>query len=221
MNHQFYQKTESEQRKFLWKTGAFLSLICSVVLVTAYLSGFYLLIFLLPIVILIAAPFIDLPMGEKSGKFIYYSPLFIIEKEKNNQITVHGGTLFDYFFTVNPDMNGRERTQFVLYGYVSGLINFISQHENQDKDNLKVRGTSYIINTRTATRFGFHPVQKDFLQVLILIFNYIPITISYSFLKQKLRFPKISDVQTYESTFSEIAEHKDELIRLKHRLKPD
>ncbi|MDZ7693685.1 MAG: hypothetical protein U5K69_21630 [Balneolaceae bacterium] len=170
---------------------------------------------------LIAAPFIDLPMGKKSGKFIYYSPLFITEKEKNNQVTVHGGTLFDYLFTISPNIKGRERTRFVLYGYISGLINFISQHENQDKDHLKVRGTSYIINPRTAARFGLQPVQKDFLQVLILLFNYIPITISYSFLKQELRFPKISDVQTYEGTFSEIAAHKEELVRLKNRLKPD
>lgn len=221
MKHQFYQKSESEQKKTLWKIGVGLFLICSVVLTISYLTGSYFLIFLIPIIILIAAPFIDLPMGRKSGKFIYYSPLFITEAERDNQVTVHGGTLFDYLFTISPEMHGRERTQFVLYGYISGLINFISQHEKKNKDNLKVRGTSYIINPRTASRFGLQPVQKDFLQVMILLFNYIPITLSYSFLKQKLQFPKISDVQTYEGTFSELAAHKEELIRLKQRLKPD
>ncbi|MDZ7756451.1 hypothetical protein [Rhodohalobacter sp.] len=221
MEHRFYQKNESEQKRILQKTGAVLFVMSIIILAISYLTDFYLLIFLIPVFILIAAPFIDLPMGKKSGKFIYYSPLFITEEERNNKVTVHGGTLFDYVYTIKPDMQGRERTQFVLYGYISGLVNFVSVHENQNKDNLKVRGTSYIINRRTARRFGLQPVQKDFLQILLLLFNYIPITISYSFLKQKLQFPKMSDVQTYEGTLSEIAAHKEELIRLKNRLKPE
>lgn len=221
MTHRFYQKTESEQKKFLWITGALLCLICIAILAVLYLSGIYLLIFLLPMAILITAPFIDLPMGKKSGKFIYYSPFFITEKEQDNRITVHGGTLFDYYFTISPDMKGRERTQFVLYGYITGLINFISEHEKEGKEKLYIRGTSYIINPRTAARFGFQPVQNDILQILTLLFNYVPITISYSFLKQKLWFPNISDIQTYEGTYSEIAAHKEELIQLKHRIKPD
>ncbi|MEX0660272.1 MAG: hypothetical protein WD381_05830 [Balneolaceae bacterium] len=221
MKHRFYEKNESDQKRVLWKIGALLFALCSAILAIIYLTGLFFLIFLIPVLILITAPFLDLPMGKKSGKFIYYSPLFITEKERNNRVTIHGGTLFDYLYTIPPEMQGRERTQCVLYGYVSGLINFISQHENQNKDNLNVRGTSYIINRRTATRFGFKPVKKDFLQVLILLFNYIPITLSTSFLKQKLQFPKISDVQTYEATFSKIEANKKELIRLKDRLKPE
>jgi hypothetical protein len=221
MKHRFYQKSEFEQRRFLWKTGIFLFVFCSAIFIISYLTALYFLIFLIPVVILVTAPFIDLPVGKKNGKFIYYSPLFITEQERNNQVTVHGGTLFDYLYTISPDMQGHERTQLVLYGYISGLINFISELENQNKDKLKVRGTSYIINRRTASRFGFKPVQKDFLQVMILLLNYIPITLSYSFLKQKLQFPNISDVQTYEGTFSEIVVHKEELLRLKQRLKPD
>lgn len=221
MEHRFFQKNESEQRRLLWKTGAGLFAMSIAILAISYLTDFYLLIFMIPIMILIAAPFIDLPMGKKSGKFIYYSPLFITEEERNNRVTVHGGTLFDYVYTINPEMQGRERTRFVLYGYIAGLLNFISIHEDQDKDNLKIRGTSYIINRRTASRFGLQPVQKDFFQILLLLFNYIPISLSYSYLKQKLQLPKISDVQTYEGTLSEIAAHKEELVRLKHRLKPD
>lgn len=221
MEHRFFQKNESEQRRLLLKTGAGLFAVTIAILAISYLTGFYILVFLIPIVILIAAPFIDLPMGKKSGKFIYYSPLFITEKVRNNRVTVHGGTLFDYIYTINPAMQGRERTRFVLYGYISGLLNFISVHEDQDDDDLKIRGTSYIINRRTAKRFGLQPVRKDFFQILLLLFNYIPITLSYSFLKQKLQLPKISDVQTYEGTLSEMAAHKEELVRLKHRLKPD
>jgi hypothetical protein len=221
VEHRFFSKNEEEQKRLLWKTGAVLFVTSIAILAISYFTGLYILVFLIPVVILIAAPFIDLPMGKKSGKFIYYSPLFITEEERNNKVTVHGGTLFDYVYTIKPEMQKRERTQFVLYGYISGLINFITEFEGQDKDNLKIRGTSYIINRRTASRFGLQPVQKDLGQVVLLLLNYIPITLSYSFLKQKLQLPKISDVQTFEGTLSEIAAHKEELFRLKHRLKPD
>ncbi|MDZ7719146.1 MAG: hypothetical protein U5K72_10060 [Balneolaceae bacterium] len=221
MTHQFYQKPASEQKRILWTTGTLLIFVSGIVVVISYLTGFFLLGILIPVLLLIAAPFIDLPMGRKNGKFIYYSPLFITEPEKNNKIVVHGGTLFDYLYTITPDLKRRERTKFVLYGYLLGLINLISEYEERNHDNLRIRGTSYIINKKTASRFGFKPVQKDFIQILILLFNYIPITLSYSFLKQKLQFPKISDVQTFEGTLSEIAAHKEELIRLKNQLKPD
>ena len=220
MKHRFFSKNEEEQKRLLWKTGLALLVTSIAILAISYFTGFYFLVFLIPVVILIAAPFIDLPMGKKSGKFIYYSPLFITEEERNNRVIVHGGTLFDYVYTIKPEMQKRKRTEFVLYGYIKGLINFISEHENQNKDNLKIRGTSYIINRRTARRFGLQPVQKDFIQIVLLLFNYIPITLSYSFLKQKFQLPKMSDVQTYEGTLSEIAAHKEELIQLKNRLKP-
>lgn len=219
MTHKFYQKSDSGQRRFLWKFGSLLFLVCSLILVIAYLSGFYFLGFLIPLFFLIAAPFLDLPMGRKSGKFIYYSPLFITEPEKDNKIIVHGGTLFDYLYTITPDLTGRERTKFVLYGYLLGLIKLISEYENQDKKNLRIRGTSYIINEKTAKRFGLHPVQTDFLQYLILLFNYIPITISNSFIKRKLHFPKISEIKTYEAEISEVSRHKEKLIQLKNQLK--
>lgn len=220
MKHKFYQKSDSEQIKGLWIFGTLLFLICSLVLAIAFLSGLYILGFLIPVTILIAAPFLDLPMGRRNGKFIYYSPLFITEQERDGKIIIHGGTLFDYLYTISPDLNGRERTKFVIYGYLLGLINLISKYENQDEEDLQIRGTSYIINEQTAIRFGLQPVQTDFLQYLILLVNYIPITISNSFIKRKLHFPKISEIKTYEGNISDVAKHKEKLILLKNQLKP-
>lgn len=220
MTHQFFQKSRSEQRKILWKTGGALFLICSFILVISYLTGFYLLAILTPIVMLIAAPFIDLPMGKKNGKFIYYSPLFITEPVKNNKVIVHGGTLFDYLYTVSPDLKGCDRTNYVLYGLLLGLIKFISEHENRDNDDLRIRGTSYIINQRTAARFGLKPVKTDLFQYIIMLFNYIPITLSYSFIKRKIHFPKISEIKTYQGELSELANNKQKLLHLKNLLEP-
>jgi hypothetical protein len=220
MKHQFFQKSESEQQKFIWKTGALLVLVSILILLICYITGLYLLAGLIPISILIAAPFIDLPLGRKNGKFIYYSPLFITEPERNGKVVVHGGTLFDYVFTISSDLNARNRTRFVLYGYVLGLLRFISEYENSNRGDLQIRGTSYIINENTAARFGLKPVKTDAFQFFLLLMNYIPLTLSYSFIKQKVHFPKISEIITYEGKLSEMVRHKEKLIELKNQLKP-
>lgn len=221
MKHRFYEKPESEQKRFLWKVGILLFLISGSVLVISYLAEFYFLVVLLPLVLLVAAPFMDLPMGRKSGKFIYYSPVFITEKEKNDRIIVHGGTLFDYYFSIDPDLSPKKRTQTVLYGYIYGLSELISEYEQQYNENLRIRGTTYIMNQRTAERFGFKTVNTDLLQLIILLLNYIPLTISYSFLKKRVQFPNISEIKTYEVNMSELIEHKERLIHLKNRLAVD
>ncbi|HMB99013.1 MAG TPA: hypothetical protein VKM36_11050 [Balneolaceae bacterium] len=221
MEHRFFQKPESNQRKILFFLGSLLFLFCLIIVLVAYLTGFYLLGALIPIAILIAAPFFDLPAGKKNGSFKYYSPFLITEPKKDGLVIFHGGTLFDYYYTLSPDIEGRERIRYVLYGYVLGFLRFISEHEKSDSEDVTIRGTSYIINPRTASRFGLEPVQKDFLQILILLFNYIPLTLSNSFLKQKLSFPKLSNVQTYEGNFEQMAAQKDELLLLKRRLQPD
>jgi hypothetical protein len=136
-------------------------------------------------------------------------------------VIFHGGTLFDYVYTIQPELKGKSRTTFVLYGYIVGLIRFISEHEHQKNSDLTIRGTSYIINRRTASRFGLKPVQRDFTQTLLLFLNYIPITLSTSFLKRKLSFPKFSNIQSFEATFDELAAQKDELLRLKQQLQPE
>lgn len=193
---------------------------CSSILVIAYLTGSFLLVCLLPILMVTGASFIDLPMGRNSGKFTYYSPLFITEPEKNSKIIIHGGTLFDYYYTITPDLTGRERTKYVLYGYLLGLINLISEYEKRGQNNLRIRGTSYIINKKTAGRFGLKPVRTDIFQYLILLFNYIPLTISYSFIKQSIHFPKITEIRTYEGELSELIKYKGKLIQLKNQLEP-
>lgn len=111
MTHKFYQKTEREQSSILWMTIGALIITCGIILLISMVTGFYLLLILLPVLMLIAAPFVDLPMGKKAGKFIYHSPLFIAEKERDNKIVVHGGTLFDYIHTIHPEMNAGDSSQ--------------------------------------------------------------------------------------------------------------
>lgn len=218
MQHRFYQKTEQEQSLFLFKIGLALLLLTASILYISYISELYLLAGIIPVLFLIAAPFIDLPMGKKKGTFIYYSPLFITEKPQDKKITIHGGTLFDYVFTIEKNMDAKTRTRLVFLGYVKGLLNLISQYDQDAKEDLTLRGTSYILNDRTAKHFGFYPANTDFGQLVILLFNYIPLTISNTFIKKRLTFPRFSEIKTYEAKLSEIIEQKSELKQLKARL---
>jgi hypothetical protein len=218
MQHRFFQKSEKEQKLFLLNVGLTIFLLTAAILFISYFSGFYLLAGLIPILFLIAAPFIDLPMGKKKGTFIYHSPLFITEKPRDNKITIHGGTLFDYLFTIEKDMDAKTRTRIVFLSYINGLLNFISKYEQEDHEDLILRGTSYIVNDRTAKLFGFRPVSTDAGQLLILFFNYIPLTISNTFVKKRLTFPHFSEVNTYEAKLSEVIKQKAKLQQLKARL---
>lgn len=172
---------------------------------------------MIAISISIIAPFFDTPSLKKSGKLIYYSPLFIIEKPKNGTIKIHGGTLFDYYFVIDKKMNGKQRTNFIIQQYLQGLLCLIEEHKN-DK-NLKIRGTSYIMNKRTAEKIGFKIVKTDLLQKMILTYNYFNIFISNSISKNKISFPNLKEIKTYEADFQRLNERIDYIEKLNDKLK--
>jgi hypothetical protein len=171
------------------------------------------------IVLSIIAPFFDTPSLKKSGAITYHSLLFLSEKPKNGVLIIHGGTLFDYVFVLDKKMNGTLRTKFILQQYLQGLLNLIEQYEINENGNLKVRGTSYIINESTAKRIGFTINKTDFVQKMILTYNYFNILISASIAKDKLSFPNLNDTKTFEATLIDLVERKEYIRNLNSKLK--
>ncbi|WP_405604966.1 hypothetical protein [Polaribacter sp. Asnod1-A03] len=165
----------------------------------------------------IIAPFFDMPSLKKSGKMVYYSPLFITEKPKNRVIKIHGGTLFDYYFVIDKKLNGKQRTDFIIQQYLQGLLSLIDKYGNESE--MKLEGTSYILNKRTAKKIGFKIVETDFLQKVILIYNYFNILISNSISKNKLSFPNLKETKTFEANFKDLAQRKDYIEKLNNALK--
>jgi len=187
------------------------------VIISIY-SGIYLIgILTFSITLSIIAPFFDMPSLKKNGRVIYYSPLFITEKPKNGLIKIHGGTLFDYYFVIDKKMNGKQRTNFIIQQYLDGLLHLIEKYENDKK--IKIRGTSYIINKRTAEKIGFEIVETDILQKIILIYNYFNILISNSIAKNKLSFPKLNKTKTFDADVSQLLERKEYIEKLNKSLK--
>lgn len=181
-------------------------------------SGIHLIgILMFSILLSIIAPFFDMPSLKKSGKMIYYSPLFLTEKQKNGLIKIHGGTLFDYYFVIERKMNGKQRTDFIIQQYLQGLLSFIEAHKKDTQ--MKIRGTSYIINKRTAEKIGFETVKTDPFQKIILTYNYFNILISNSIAKNKLSFPKLNKTKTFEARISQLLERKEYIKKLNESLK--
>ncbi|OIQ30858.1 MAG: hypothetical protein BM564_01205 [Bacteroidetes bacterium MedPE-SWsnd-G2] len=218
MNHRFYNKNKKEQNRILM-----LIAICSLLivffsgLISFYSNIYFIAIFTIAIVLSIIAPFFDMPSLKKSGKMIYYSPLFITEKPKNGVIKIHGGTLFDYYFVIDKKRNGKQRTNFIIQQYLQGLLLLLEQHENEPE--IKIQGTSYIINKRTAEKLGFKIIETDILQKIILAYNYFNILISNSIAKNKLSFPNLKETKTFETTFKQLRERKDYIVQLNNTLK--
>ncbi|MFD1016201.1 hypothetical protein [Winogradskyella rapida] len=158
-----------------------------------------------------------MPSLKKSGKLIYYSPLFIAEKPKNGLIKIHGGTLFDYYFVIDKTMNGKQRTDFIIQQYLDGLLRLIEKYEKAP--SMTIRGTSYILNKRTAEKMGFEIVETDVLQKIILIYNYFNILISTSIAKNKLAFPKLNNTKTFEADVRQLLKRKEYIETLNKALK--
>ena len=220
MKHRFYARNKREQSKLQILIAAAAIVLVILALVLAWISKIYLLAAFIPFLILsIIAPFFDVPTLTKSGKLVYRSLLFITEKPENGVLKIHGGTLFDYVFVLDGNLNGKQRNKFIIQQYIEGLLVLIKEYENKNLENLTLRGTSYIINERTAQRIGFNVVKSDSLKQIILVLNYFNILLSYSFAKNQLSFPKLSASKTFETKLADLAQRKAYLNQLNSHLK--
>lgn len=220
MDHPFFNKSRKEQRQiqlFVGIVGLFVIILSATI---SWILGIYVFWFLVTAITLsIVAPFFDIPAMKRRGALIYYSPLFLSEKLKKGVLKIHGGTLFDYVFVIDKRSSGAQRTRLILQCYVEGLLSLIDTYQGSGSNEIKVRGTSYIINKRTAGRLGFRVVQTDGLQKLILLYNYFNVLITLSLVKGKLSFPSMSSVISFESTIEGLSKRKAFLKELHYKLK--
>ncbi|MFT6369382.1 MAG: hypothetical protein ACJAWH_000459 [Maribacter sp.] len=220
MNHSYYLKSNKEQNHIQLKIGAATFALNLMVLVVSLWSGYYFFIFLsISVTGSIIAPFFDIPALKKNGKLIYYSSLFVAEKEQKGIIKIHGGSLFDYVFVIDKTLSGKQRTNFILQKYLEGLLNLIDVCEKDGNTVVKIKGTTYILNERTANKIGFNSIKTDIIQKIILIYNYVNVLISNSIAKRKISFPKMNTIKTFESTIAELIKRREFIEGLNDKLK--
>lgn len=159
--------------------------------------------------------FIDIPLGQRNGVFTYHSSLLFTSKEQDGIIEIHGGTLFDYFFTLNTAQSKRERKKIIICTYLDGLLNLIDYCEAGGKQDLRLKATSYVLNERTAARVGFTKSKQDYFQALTVTLNILPILGAYFYTNSGSGFPNIFRVQTFEASVQDVINRKENIRRLK------
>lgn len=220
LKHRFYQKSKKQQISIQFVIAVISLIIILLSILISWKTKCYLISILsISIVLSIVAPFFDTPSLKKRGDLIYYSPLFLAQKARNGILKIHGGTLFDYIFVVDNKMNGKQRTAFIIQQYLQGLLNIVQEFEDGKISNLKIKGTSYVINERTAQKIGFKITKTDNLQKLILMYNYINILISNSIAKGKFSLPNLGNIRTFETELVELKGKKDIIDKLNTKLK--
>ena len=125
--------------------------------------------------------------------------------------------MFDYYFVIDKKMNGKQRTNFILQQYLDGLLSLMEQYK--ENKHLIVKGTSYIINERTAEKMGFKTIKTDTFQKIILNFNFLNVLLSYSIAKNKLSFPAVNNTKTFQAEIGELIERKEYVENLNQSLK--
>lgn len=217
--HPFYAKSAREQRVVQIRIAVAAVAVNTVLATLCVLAGLYPLpLLFIAATLSVIAPFFDQPAMKKRGDLVYYSSLFVAERERNGVIKVHGGSLLDYAYVIDRSLNGTQRINQVLIGYIDGLLNLLAVHRDRDLSRVMIRGTSYIVNERTARRIGLKQVANPPIQVLILAFNFVNLTVSLSLARGRLSFPTLSNTSTYEGRLSEIAAREHFLISLRRRL---
>jgi len=215
--HRYYILPKRDQKRKFWSFVFNLLVIGGVIVFMAWSTKIWLMLLLLQPLLSVFSSFIDVPVGRRKGNIVYYSPLLLSSALKNNKIQLHGGTLFDYYYTLSMHKSESRNKKAILYSYMDGMLNMLDSF-NQDQDELKIEANAYFINPHTAKKLGFKKIKTKNLQKLIMLFNYLPITISYSIAMGRLSFPNIFSLKSYESTVGEFRKHRPILVALFERI---
>ncbi|MCA1761802.1 MAG: hypothetical protein ABR574_04190 [Cryomorphaceae bacterium] len=219
LNHPYYNKPKAERRRFTAKLILGAALVNAAIIVLCIVLETYLIIALsVYLTLILLAPFLDVPALVAAGKLTYFSSFLLAEKEKKGTLKIHGGTLLDYWFTINRSMNGKQRRDFILGGYIQGLLNLIEWAEENDKTELQITGTTPILNRRTAEKLGFKLKPVNLVQLVILVFNYPNLTVAQSISKARLSFPKIGNTKTIHANIGDLKKRRTFMKELCEKL---
>ena len=111
-------------------------LLVGIIILSISVKAAFLIVLVIAMVMSIIAPFYDVPGLIENGKLKYYSLFLLAEQEKDGLVKIHGGTLFDYYFTFKKEMTSQESTKLVLLEYLKGLrklANDILETHNRGK----------------------------------------------------------------------------------------
>lgn len=151
----------------------------------------------------------------KSGKLVYLSAFLFRQQTAPQQLRLHGGTVFDYYFSLDLEQPARIRRKAVITGILQGLQQLA---ESPDDDTTRIRLTSYILNERTARAAGLQPAAREPLQMLLIILNWPALVLAQYMAGAETRFPAPSAIRTFGGTLGDLRKQQQTLAQLTHYL---
>lgn len=113
-------------------------------------------------------------------------------KWKKSMWEIHGGTIFDFFINTKWNYKGEKSQKMLMIQYLEGLIKLTDEiKKNNNRNSIELIGISYILGKNNARKIGFKIEPISLKRKVMFIFDYLSLTIMYSFTKGKIAFPNI------------------------------
>jgi hypothetical protein len=137
----------------------------------------------------------------------------------NVQIDLHSGGSFDYLMVLRKTRSGALIRRRLMLFHIEGLIFIIEQIEQgKIPATVKIIGTSYFFNERTANKIGFELREPSFFYRLNLFVNFIDLLWMYSLSQGKLSIPKVWQAKKVHLLGKKLVENKEYLVNLQKKL---
>jgi hypothetical protein len=185
-----------------------------IVLINNSVIGILLIFIIVPLI-----QFLITPLFTLLKLYTYYSPMLVVFGSNNRVIDLHNGTSFDYLFEMRKIKPGIQWERQMLSYYLQGLIEISNQIEcNRISKSVVIRGSSYFISHKTATRLNFEVVETSILEKINIFLNYIDLFWTYSLSKGKIVFPKLTKIKTVRTTGQLLSQNKQKIIDMENHL---
>ena len=163
------------------------------------------------------ARFVLTPIISKTNYYIYLNSIFLI-KQKNNIVKIHLGSIYDLFKTF--PLNKRNIKKDIFIYLLDGLLKICIKIENKEiNTNTQIVITTFFINKKTATRFGFSTLYPNYLTYIFFYLKICDIIIFIFFTKDKISFPDIHKLLKFKILASELLLHKEVIEKSLNNLK--
>ena len=112
-------------------------------------------------------------------------------------LDLHNGTSYDYLLKMRKIRPGGVWKRTMLVYYLEALLAIIRQMESGElSPKVAVRGSSYFLSERTATRLGFKTGSTSMAEKVNIVLNYLDLVWMYSLSEGRWVWPNLRNIKT-------------------------
>lgn len=159
------------------------------------------------------------PLLRVSGLYRYHSRMLKATVRTRRTYEIHGGTALDYALHLSWGDRGLAARRRVLAWYLDGILDIAERVARGElPPDVRVTGTSYFFNERSAARLGFRIEPAGRRLKLVLVLSYLDLVVLYSFCRGRLSFPNVLQAKRAVIAAGDLANRRPDIARLRRRL---